>query len=81
MTMPVAAMPPCALCHRPYCISHQVPESHGCADAAKNSARMDATRDTAKSQRAAKDASRGDAKAKLDAKRAALAQDRQKKKK
>ena len=72
-------MPPCDHCKKTFCIPHRMPEGHGCGVSAAASAQLKASAE-AQAQRRARDAAgHGDAKAKLDAKRAELADARAKK--
>lgn len=79
MVMPLAAMPPCQFCSKPFCIAHRMPESHGCADAARNKAHMDNTVAANAKREEVRKLGRGDAEDKLAKKREELAQQRQKK--
>lgn len=68
---------PCEFCRKSMCVRHLVPESHGCRDAAKNAARMFATKDAAEVLQARKN--HKEAREKLAAKREELAKQRAKK--
>lgn len=70
---------PCEYCKREHCVSHIVPETHGCRDAAKNAAKMFVTRDAHEVREQKKANSTQDARAKLEAKKKELAAARQKK--
>ena len=41
-----AVIPACEYCNKRYCVSHQVPEGHGCRDAVKFASRAQAGRDS-----------------------------------
>lgn len=71
--------PACEFCSKTHCVKHLVPESHGCRDAAKNAARMFATRDAAEVLQAKKAHDTQDLREKLAKKREELAQQRAKK--
>jgi hypothetical protein len=73
-------IPACDFCQKPHCISHLLPEVHGCRDAAKNAARMDASRDASDALKAKKLHDSKDVREKMAKKRDELAQQRAKKK-
>lgn len=73
----VKAMPACAHCKKHYCISHQLPEVHGCRDAARNQAQLDANAESIKVREAKKSNDRQELLGKLKAKRDELAKERQ----
>ena len=70
---------PCQFCRKSMCVRHLVPESHGCRDAAKNAARMFATKDAAEVLAARKAHENREARDKLAAKREELAKQRARK--
>jgi predicted nucleic acid binding AN1-type Zn finger protein len=73
----------CDGCNRIFCLKHRLPEVHdrdGCALKQRVWANMEAHQDARILQRERFEAGRADLKAKLDAKRAELAQQRAKKK-
>lgn len=72
-------VPPCEFCNKKMCISHQVPFSHGCRDAARNAGKMEATRDAIAQREARKGLGQDDLRAKLAKKREELAKERAKK--
>ena len=72
-------VPACEFCKKKMCISHQVPFSHGCRDAARNAGKMAATRDAIAQHEARKGLGQEDLRAKLAKKREELAKDRAKK--
>mmetsp|Transcript_4519 Transcript_4519/g.4993 ORF Transcript_4519/g.4993 Transcript_4519/m.4993 type:complete len:102 (-) Transcript_4519:126-431(-) len=74
-------VPPCDFCCKRHCLKHILPEVHGCRDAAKNAARMQASRDATSVREAKRAHDTQDLRAKLQAKREELASQREKKKK
>ncbi len=72
-------MPACPHCARKYCMAHRLPESHGCRDAAKVAAQLQAHQDARDTRAANKAQGNGDARARLEAKKAELAAKRQRK--
>jgi hypothetical protein len=72
-------IPPCDHCKKKMCIGHQAPESHGCRDAAKNAARMNASKEASEVRQAKKEHDTADLRKKMAEKREELAQARAKK--
>jgi hypothetical protein len=72
-------VPACEFCKKKMCIGHQAPETHGCRDAAKNAARMNATKEAAEVRQAKKEHDSADLRKKLADRREELAQARAKK--
>lgn len=73
-------LPPCEYCNKRHCLKHMLPEVHGCRDAAKNFAKMQASRDASDVRAAKRAHDTQDLRAKLQAKRDELASQRAKKK-
>jgi hypothetical protein len=70
-------IPACDYCKKRYCVSHQVPEGHGCRDAVKNAGRMQASKEANSTRQATK--SSNENRAKIVAKIKALEEARKKK--